>query len=559
MGNSPQPQIQLDPSTFMPIDAGALSRQRGAISAGSSAASTPAPDYSHLQLDPSTFSPIGGNRFSDQGSDTQQPGIGERVWKAGKEELGNLAGGAVAPVKAAVMPPGDATEHAISSIGGPGGLIAYRASKAVVDAVENMVKAKKESFKQAEVDVLHAINEFHQRDYRNALADTGSVVADVGGITGDPLATMGREREIAQGTKPGGDLATPLTKNVVDLGAAAALERIGGKLARGTEGAEGARAGNPVESTVTKNVNKAKLPAGENLAEEAQAHLEESTAQEINQIADRNGVPRPKAGPAHEMQRNVADAIYKRSKAEYAEVDARTGGKFQPNADKLANVNKKLRDIAGTDEEKETELEATKTKLLWQQDKIFDEAEKNGLPRETVNKARNDFHTAQAQYDLANNLRASALSDNPSALDATKMRNRMNRMNITEEGGKPGRLMQAVGKESAVNLEENAHASQFMSQLPPTEAKALTEMVGNHTKTSLLRGGATDWKGVIDDFDALKPAEQKVRFADPEAIRNFLKGQVRQQLVRKWGARTVGVAVGGAAWHEGSRLVRGEP
>ena len=112
------------------------------------------------------------------------------------------------------------------------------------------------------------------------------------------------------------------------------------------------------------------------------------------------------------MQRDVADSIDNRSKAEYAEVNAKTGGKFQPNADKLANVNKKLRDIAGTDEEKEAELEATRTRLLWQQDKIFDEAEKNGLDKNVVEKARKDFHTAQAQYDLSNNLRASALSDN---------------------------------------------------------------------------------------------------------------------------------------------------
>jgi hypothetical protein len=325
--------------------------------------------------------------------------------------------------------------------------------------------------------------------------------------------------------------------------------------------AETGRAENPITRTVTQNVAKAKLPAGENLAETAQTHLEESTAEEINRVADNNGVPRPKPGPAHQMQRDVADAIYKRSKAEYAEVDSKTGGRFQPNADKLANVNRKLRDIAGTDEEKESELEATKARLLWQQDRLFDEAEKNGLSKETVTKARNDFHTAQAQYDLANNLRASAPGDNPNMLDATKMRNRMNKMNLTEEGGKPGRLTQAVGKDAAANLEENAHAAQFMSQLPPTGARALTELVTGNTKTSLLRGATTDWKGVLNDFDEMGEAEQRARFSNPEAVRNFLKLQARRQVVKTWAKRgalgIAGAAATGAAWHEGAQIVEG--
>lgn len=552
MGNTPQ--VQIDPSTIMPLDIASRSLQSGSSVGASVASSSPSnvagPDYSHVQIDPSTISPIGGNHLGARGSDTEQSGIGERVWKAGKEELGGIAHGL------GITPPEDATEHAIVSLGGPGGLIAYRSSKAVVDAVENMVKSKKENFRQAAVDLQNAVNEFHNKDYRNAIADTMSVVSGVGSLTGDPLHEMGRTRELAQGTKPGGDLATPLTKDVVDLGAMAALERVGGKLKGGADvaakGGEGPL--NPVEARVTKNVAKAKLPAGENLASEAQAHLEESTANEINRIAESNGVPRPKPGPAHEMQRSVADAIYNRSKAEYAEVDAKTGGKFQPNADAIRNVNTKLRDIAGTDDVKEAELEAKKTRLLWQQDQLFAEAEKNGLSKEMVNKAKNDFHTAQAQYDLANNLRASAPSDNPSALDATKMRSRMNKMNITEEGGKPGRLTQAVGKESAVNLEQNAHAVQFMSELPPTEAKALTEMVGNHTKTSLLRGATTDWKGVMEDFDRLKPAEQQARFANPEAVRNFIRNQGRLVWAKRAAGGVGATVIGGGIWHEGSKL-----
>ena len=151
--------------------------------------------------------------------------IGSRAWQATKDEAGNIVQSAVAPVKAVIMPPQDASEHAIVNIGGPGALVAYRTAKGLHESAQNLVASKKENFQQAALDFSNALNEFHSRNYRAAVADTASLVSDMGSLRNEPFDTMGRTREIAQGTKEGGDLVTPVTKDVVDLGAAALAEK----------------------------------------------------------------------------------------------------------------------------------------------------------------------------------------------------------------------------------------------------------------------------------------------------------------------------------------------
>jgi hypothetical protein len=74
------------------------------------------------------------------------------------------------------------------------------------------------------------------------------------------------------------------------------------------------------------------------------------------------------------------------------------------------------------------------------------------------------------------------------------------------------------------------------------------------TKTSLLRGGTTDWKGVLEDFDKLKPAEQEARFENPEAVRNFIRNQGRLVWAKRAAVGAGAAAVTGGLWHEGSKL-----
>ncbi len=74
MGSSPQAQVQLDPSTFMPLGTASPTPPPRTFrpSVPSDAGGSPAAaDYSHVQLDPNTFSPIGESGARTQGSTKQ--------------------------------------------------------------------------------------------------------------------------------------------------------------------------------------------------------------------------------------------------------------------------------------------------------------------------------------------------------------------------------------------------------------------------------------------------------------------------------------------------------
>jgi hypothetical protein len=476
----------------MPIDPASLSRQRGAVPASSSLASAPGPDYSQVQLDPSTFSPLGGNRSSaqEQESDTQQPGMGERILNAGKEELGNLASGVAAPVKAALAPPADATEHAMSSIGGPAGLVAYRASKAVVDAVENMVKAKKESFKQAEADVLNAVNEFHQKDYRNALADTGSAVADVGGVMGEPISTMGRAREIAQGTKPGGDLATPLTKDVVDLGATAALERVGEKLTGGT--AEGTEAATPKQAGPIKQILKG-----------------EKVAQEPAQQALRTGAQAAGGKAVNPSLRAVLeepiDKIGNLAKAAYRQVDEAAGTDFKALREKLENTEYQLRQLTDTEEDvaMEAKLEKARTATMDKIEAAKQQAIKAGVDPKLLEQADAQFSQANALKDLqAKVFKNTGVISGNKALGAEESVNvnqavkELQKLQDSTKFGAP-RLEQALGKDGAQAILKDMYAAQKAGVKAMSRQEFAIKLAKYTGWGSLLLGGAGAVRGAV--------------------------------------------------------------
>jgi hypothetical protein len=281
--------------------------------------------------------------------------------------------------------------------------------------------------------------------------------------------------------------------------------------------------------------------------------LQDNVAEELNQVADEKGVTRPVQGPAPDMTRDIADAVYARSKAAYASLDKATDGAFQPVADAISNINDELRDKLGLDPVQDAKLQTQKAALLKQQDALFDQAAENGVPKETVSNAKSDFTTAQSLYDTSNQLQMSALSDNPDLLNAKTLTNRLTKFNVTGDGGSAGRLEQAVGPDHAGNLIEPAKTSQFMSKLPVTEGKALTQLIQPNTSTSLFRGGVTDWGKTLKDFDALGSDGQKAQFKNPEAVRSFLKTRgrlVRLKQIGKYGAGLAATAGAGYLGYE---------
>lgn len=114
----------------------------------------------------------------------------------------------------AATPPQDATEHVLAGVAGPGALGAYRMAKKVVDSVQSLAKSRGADFEQAKADIAKLGDERSIGDIRNALATTGDILGDVVGQNNQNVVPI---RELAEGTRPGGDLVTPLTKTALNV------------------------------------------------------------------------------------------------------------------------------------------------------------------------------------------------------------------------------------------------------------------------------------------------------------------------------------------------------
>ena len=124
----------------------------------------------------------------------------------------------VAPIRGAVSEPQDVNEVIAHASGGQPTLIAYRLGKQVVDSMKKMASAPKEHYQQAKQDFIRAAKDFHDKNYRAAVTDVASAAMSTQGMMPGVDSEMAdRQRELVEGTRPGGNLATPLARDVTDV------------------------------------------------------------------------------------------------------------------------------------------------------------------------------------------------------------------------------------------------------------------------------------------------------------------------------------------------------
>jgi hypothetical protein len=140
-------------------------------------------------------------------------------------------------VASAVKPPESSTEQIIHGVTGPGGLIAYRQARNLINAAKNVVEAGPEAYENAVKDYKQAHDDFVNEDYRGAASSAASLATDAAGIVDPTAASAARDaRELTEGARPGANLATPLTRQILTAGGALA----GGAAASGEDAAAGA-------------------------------------------------------------------------------------------------------------------------------------------------------------------------------------------------------------------------------------------------------------------------------------------------------------------------------
>ena len=208
-----------------PIDYAALAKQAGAIDsqpAPSQTAPASSPVSSAAPIDYAALAKQTGAIDSQPAPQTAPPTQEEpqsdisKVWEGIKR---SMPAQTVKQIWDAVQPPQDAREHALAMIGGTQSLAAYRVAKQLVDSAEATFKAPAKSFQQAKEDFVRGVLDFHNKDYRNSLSDAASVTGDMINVVQPGLGLGTRVRDLSEGARPGGNLVTPITQDIIDAAA----------------------------------------------------------------------------------------------------------------------------------------------------------------------------------------------------------------------------------------------------------------------------------------------------------------------------------------------------
>jgi hypothetical protein len=358
-------------------------------------------DSSQIQGLPAgaTLKPINSGAPSSSGTSVpatqpSQPTLGDRIWEGAKQ---SAIGQGVQGVMGVLDAPKSSDEQVVHAIGGDPGLTAYRAAKSVVKSAQGMIKAGEDEYPQAKQDFQRAVQDFHSRDWRNAASSAASLGSDVIGITQPEMVTqMQNARELSEGARSGGNLATPLTRQAIDAATVLAPEI--GDTAMATARSAASKASEAISPTAeVAGEQFATRPLRSKPNEAAGTKAVQNVAADVTKSA---GATPTIPSSIRDVFDEPAQTIEANSKALYKQIDDATGGKFQPNADKLANVRLKIRDSSGIDPDLDDKLLAQKTRLEWQQEKMFDDAEANGVPRDTVEQARTLWKQKSALEDL---------------------------------------------------------------------------------------------------------------------------------------------------------------
>jgi hypothetical protein len=294
------------------------------------------------------------------------------------------------------------------------------------------------------------------------------------------LATVGDylRNVYVPGAEAPNDLDHPLAQPVPPPlpGLSGALE---GAAAESTAATAAAQATRGAEAVAQPGAIK-QIVQGKAVAQpQAQAALKTAATSAANSA----GVSTVPPEGVRSLLEDPISSIEAQAKANYKAMDEVTGGKFQPVVDSLKNVNEKLRSsIEGTPEY--AEAQATKTRLEWQQEKLFDEAAKNGVPKTVVENARAQFRQAQAMRELESkvfknptNVPGDVAHGTDETVNVDSVVKALRKLADNKEWGS-SRLEQALGSpEAADKLLDDMYAAQRLG-VKAMDRRTLAERIG---------------------------------------------------------------------------------
>jgi hypothetical protein len=491
-------------------------------------------------------------------------------------------------LKSVVMPPESADEHIAAIAGGPGALIAYRQAKGIVNSVKTAMNASGTKFVQAVQDIKSAADQFHRGDYRNAASSAVSGAADVAGIV-DPVGVgtgAGNVRELSEGARPGANLTTPLTRQIIDAGTGALGAEFGGEAgdsAESTATSEGTATAasadpvkveatkivndifekNPIESSTAKLAAKSDLPTGlpertPNIPEwhiENQQIINEGLRDVVNRVAKDDGLEPVQPSSLRDLVKDLGDQYFNRSKAVYQQVEDATGVNITDIRNKINTLNDKISNAVDNPELEDTLAEQRDT-LEKRGADAMEQAKAQGIDSD---QAISDWKKGNAAYDLGKQIRASVKTrgsaDIVDTVNPGSLADRFHKMADSNSPTQPGRLQQLMGDHAESILRTADEGAIFdqnikdLKNMPATGQQAMQDLLKQSTMANYRGAPKTYFLKALKNFDAMGPEKQFAQFGRniPQA-RNFLLQGAKRQLVKRIGT---GLTLGAIAHEAG--------
>ena len=206
-----------------------------------------------------------------------------------------------------------------------------------------------------------------------------------------------------------------------------------------------------LRNAVTDTVGKVKPLVDE----EAAAQTAQPEAQQAVRTAaqDAGAAETPSIRSAFE---NAGDQVMAKSKAAYRVLDDATGGRFQRFGDQIRNLQMKMNEVAGIDDDAYERFELKRNEIETVQANVIDDLVQSGkIDSGLADEAKTNFKKASALYDVDAAVKSStngvrpemaAEGSTPESIDASKLLTRLNKLNDS------GRLAQAIGPDGAAQI-----------------------------------------------------------------------------------------------------------
>jgi hypothetical protein len=343
------------------------------------------------------------------------------------------------------------------------------------------------------------------------------------------------------------------------------------KAVEGSGIAEGAPASEGMPTTVA--------PSGENIQPEFQSRIHDIS----KQAAKESGVPYSKPASIRDAVGTTGREVIKSSQADYKALDEASGGRWQRFKDQIDNIQTRMDEVNGIDDDTYEKLELKRNEIETLQSQMIEDIKAGGkVDPKIIDKANANYRKGMALHDLNNAVKASTKRTVEGGVvqetvDPTALSNRVSRLSDVPKTGGPSRLENALGSKGADNFTHSIDSAQIAAQeikdfVPtkgvPTEAtgkQALKTMVENATKAKgTITGGSkgiTDWNSVRNQFERLRPdAQQKIFGADVDRLRMYINKQALRQsavgYLKKGAAYAAGGAVGATGYKVAKELLQ---